>query len=175
MARSGRSSSRARSPGSRTAPVCACLSHLLRQPGHEVLALDLAAAAAGQRASPFRGHAGGPLIDAEARAATSGGSRAFRETLADAETCNDFERATAPGPRWTFSSGRSRGEWGWAPDAPGRHSGRTARVNVTRTIKGRSGRSPSMIASRRHLTATIHTGIFCSYEPDPRLPLAWAF
>ncbi len=24
-----------------------------------------------------------------------------------------------------------------------------------------------------HLVATVRTGIFCSYTPDPRLPLSW--
>jgi hypothetical protein len=24
-----------------------------------------------------------------------------------------------------------------------------------------------------HLTATVRTGLFCSYNPDPRLPVRW--
>src|SRR5207247_8652102 len=71
-----------------------CLSHPLRQPGHEVLALDLAAAARGATGESFpAATAGGPLIDAEARAAYKRRLASLRETLADAETCNDFERA----------------------------------------------------------------------------------
>lgn len=58
-----------------------------------------------------------------------------------------------------------------------RHTGVTserARVNVTMAIK-------SMIvkitthhpALGRHLTCTIKTGAFCSYVPDPRVPVEW--
>ena len=25
----------------------------------------------------------------------------------------------------------------------------------------------------RHLEATVRTGTFCSYQPDPRVPTAW--
>jgi hypothetical protein len=49
-----------------------------------------------------------------------------------------------------------------------------ARVSVTRAIRSAMDRlalqSPSMGA---HLDATIRTGIYCSYTPDPRAPIAW--
>jgi hypothetical protein len=47
------------------------------------------------------------------------------------------------------------------------------RVNVTKNI----GRALDQIAAKhesvgRLLKSTIRTGIFCSYQPDPRFPVA---
>jgi len=47
-------------------------------------------------------------------------------------------------------------------------------VNITRAIHGALARirahSPALAD---HLDATIHTGTFCSYTPDPRAPVTW--
>jgi hypothetical protein len=49
-----------------------------------------------------------------------------------------------------------------------------ARVNITRAIRTALSRirahSPALAG---HLDATIHTGTFCSYTPDPRAPITW--
>ena len=49
-----------------------------------------------------------------------------------------------------------------------------ARVNVTRTVaavlKRITAGSPAL---GEHLTATVRTGYFCSYTPDPRKPVVW--
>ena len=49
-----------------------------------------------------------------------------------------------------------------------------ARVNITRAIRAALARirahSPALAG---HLDATIHTGTFCSYTPDPRAPISW--
>ena len=49
-----------------------------------------------------------------------------------------------------------------------------ARVNITRAIMTAVARiraqSPALAD---HLNATIHTGTFCSYTPDPRAPITW--
>jgi len=49
-----------------------------------------------------------------------------------------------------------------------------ARVNITRAIRATLTRigahSPALAG---HLDATIHTGTFCSYTPDPRAPITW--
>ena len=49
-----------------------------------------------------------------------------------------------------------------------------ARVNVTKAIKAALARigeeSPDL---GRHLATTIRTGTFCSYGPDPRVPMTW--
>jgi len=47
-------------------------------------------------------------------------------------------------------------------------------VNITKAVKIALARirahSPALAD---HLDATIHTGTFCSYTPDPRAPIAW--
>ena len=49
-----------------------------------------------------------------------------------------------------------------------------ARVIFTRAIRAALARirahSPALAG---HLDATIHTGTFCSYTPDPRAPITW--
>lgn len=49
-----------------------------------------------------------------------------------------------------------------------------ARVNVTRALLGalkRIGEHHPELA--RHLEATLRTGAFCVYRPDPRVPVGW--
>jgi hypothetical protein len=47
-------------------------------------------------------------------------------------------------------------------------------VNITRAIRAALARirahSPTLAD---HLDATIHTGTFCCYAPDPRAPITW--
>jgi hypothetical protein len=49
-----------------------------------------------------------------------------------------------------------------------------ARVSITKAVKTALARirahSPALAG---HLDATIHTGTFCSYTPDPRAPITW--
>jgi hypothetical protein len=49
-----------------------------------------------------------------------------------------------------------------------------ARVNVTRALSGALKRiavhHPSLL---QHLQATLRTGAFCTYTPDPRVPVFW--
>lgn len=50
-----------------------------------------------------------------------------------------------------------------------------ARLTVTKGIKSaidRIAKSHAVLA--QHLAATIKRGYFCSYTPDPRLPIVWA-
>jgi hypothetical protein len=49
-----------------------------------------------------------------------------------------------------------------------------ARVNVTRAIRSAVAKvSDNSSRLGDHLAATIHTGTFCSYRPDPRTPMTW--
>ena len=49
-----------------------------------------------------------------------------------------------------------------------------ARLNATRAIRAAMANlaraNPSL---GRHLSATIRTGRYCSYTPDPRAPITW--
>jgi hypothetical protein len=49
-----------------------------------------------------------------------------------------------------------------------------ARVNVTRAISSVLRRIAGHLPDLgKHLAATVKTGAFCSYTPDPRLPSRW--
>jgi hypothetical protein len=51
-----------------------------------------------------------------------------------------------------------------------------ARVKTTRSIRAAMRRMGTHDAALiAHLRATIKTGVFCSYAPDPRLPAEWTF
>jgi len=49
-----------------------------------------------------------------------------------------------------------------------------ARVNITRAIKLALHKiSAHHSVLGQHLATTIKTGTYCSYTPDPRLPITW--
>jgi len=49
-----------------------------------------------------------------------------------------------------------------------------ARLSVTRAIRRAQARIDACHPSLgRHLNTTIHTGTYCSYVPDARVPIAW--
>lgn len=61
-----------------------------------------------------------------------------------------------------------------AEPMPAHDARERARVNVTRAISTALARiAEHHPALARHLAATIRTGAFCSYTPDPRLPVRW--
>ena len=168
------------------------LAVLLRHPNEEFHALDLAHGAsssgeldlagedsdpAGHERRPKRGAASdaGDMLDDEARAAYRRRLVDLREDEEDARREGDVERAERAREeiealarelsRAVGLGGRSRKA---ASDAE------RARLNVTRAIgsvvKKIAAASPRI---GQHLTATVRTGIFCAYVPDPRLPVRW--
>jgi hypothetical protein len=49
-----------------------------------------------------------------------------------------------------------------------------ARASVTRAVRYAVARiTDHHPALADHLTRTVHTGTYCSYVPDPRLPIRW--
>ncbi|MGH2489813.1 MAG: transcriptional regulator, partial [Candidatus Limnocylindria bacterium] len=96
--------------------------------------------------------------------------------LAEAEEWQDPERASRLRQEIDFLAR----ELGAAVGLGGRDrraasNAERARVSVTRTIKAALDRigehSPSLGS---HLAATVRTGTFCSYQPDPRVPVTWS-
>jgi len=148
------------------------LAVLLGRPGTEVHCLELAGAP-GRRA-PVSADAA-PLLDDRARAE-------YRQRLADlasdldeAESFNDGERAAHVQAEIdaivdqlaaaTGLGGRSRGE---VTDAE------RARVAVRRSMKSALDRvAAALPALGDHLDATVRTGFYCSYVPDPASPVRW--
>jgi tetratricopeptide (TPR) repeat protein len=161
------------------------LARLLQEHGHEVHALELVGAGAGEaRAAQLEDGlevggfgAAGELLDARAKAAYRQRLDELREEIDEAETWNDPERAAQAQEELDFIADELAAAVGLGGrDRPAGSAAERARVNVTRAIKSALARieieSPALGA---HLHRTVRTGTFCSYSPDPRLPVPWQF
>jgi hypothetical protein len=164
------------------------LAHLLRHPGREFHVLDLAAAGQPARAdgppmSPARQdnlHRArfsdtGSALDEQAKMAYRARLRELEDDLAEATSWADPVRAAKARQEMQFLTGELAAAVGLGGRA--RKTGSAAeraRVNITRAIRGALSRirahSPALAD---HLDATIHTGTFCAYTPDPRAPITW--
>ena len=146
------------------------LAVLLARPGIEVHSLELAGAPASVTSTDSA-----PLLDDRARAA-------YRQRLADlasdldeADEFNDRERSAriqaeidALVDQLTSAAGLGGRDRGTVTDAE------RARVAVRRAMKAALDRiAQAHPALGAHLTATVRTGIFCSYVPDPASPVQW--
>jgi AAA ATPase-like protein len=145
------------------------LLHLLSHPGREFHALDVV----GQE--PMGGEDAGELADPEARRAYRARLLELREQIEEAEEFNDAGRVEMLRDEMealTQELSRVAG-LGGRPRRAGSLSER-ARLNVTRAIRKLIARiEPDCPRLGRHLSNSIQTGRFCSYEEDPLLPLVW--
>jgi len=164
------------------------LAYLLRNPGREFHVLDLAAAgqgvqAGGPRMSPARDddlHPArlsdtGPVLDEQAKTAYRARLRELEEELAEATSWADPVRAARARQEMQFLADELAAAVGLGGrDRTTGSAAERARVNITRAIRAALARirahSPALAD---HLDATIHTGTFCSYAPDPRAPITW--
>jgi non-specific serine/threonine protein kinase len=117
------------------------------------------------------------MLDRSARAAYQQRLEDLRDELEEAERFNDPARALRARREIDFLGeelARAVGLGG--RDRRAAAAAERARVNVTRTIaavlKRIAAVSPTL---GQHLAATISTGYFCSYTPDPRVPIVWSF
>ncbi len=164
------------------------LAQLLRHPGREFHVLDLAAAgqaagAGGARPSPAREdglHQGrlsgtGPILDERAKAAYRARLRELEEELAEATSWADPVRAAKARQERQFLADELAAAVGLGGrDRAAGSPAERARVSITKAIKIALARirahSPALAG---HLDATLHTGTFCCYTPDPRAPITW--
>jgi tetratricopeptide (TPR) repeat protein len=167
------------------------LAQLLGNPGREYHAIDLEAADS-QTARPapsgVRGGAGpgelrvrrdlgdaGELLDAKAKAAYKARLDELEAELEEAERFHDPARAAKASAERDFlvdELARAVGLGGRGRRAAS-HAER-ARLNVTRAIRAAMAnlaRANPPLGG--HLAATIRTGRYCSYTPDPRAPITW--
>jgi hypothetical protein len=167
------------------------LARLLADPGREFHALDLEAAegqpapavAVAPRGRARRGELAlrpglgdaGALLDAQAKAAYQARLVELRAELEEAEGFSDPARATQARQELEFlvaELARAVGLGG--RDRRAASHAERARLNATRAIRAAvanlARRNPAL---GRHLAATIRTGRYCSYTPDPRAPIAW--
>jgi hypothetical protein len=160
------------------------LSQLLAAPGREIHALELVSVVEGHAPRRRRSDAvlrteaaqAANVLDERAKAEYATRLRELESELEEAESWNDHERASRLGEEIDFLAR----ELGAAVGLGGRDrlaasDAERARVNVTRAIKATLERiaehSPSL---GRHLAITVRTGTFCSYQPDPRVPVTWS-
>lgn len=163
------------------------IAQLLANPGREIHALDLAgllqhpselsASSAAAAAAGLEVGAGdaAPALDATAKTQYKRRLDELAEELEEARSFNDPERAAAAQVEieaLTDEISRSVG-LGGRDRKPGSPAER-ARVNVTKTVKDAlrriEGAHPDLF---HHLAATIRTGTYCVYVPDPRIPADW--
>jgi hypothetical protein len=167
------------------------LARLLAHPGREFHAVDLEAAegqpgpvaprrpraSGGEPELAVRRDLGdaGVLLDATAKAAYQARLVELQAELAEAEDYHDPARATKARHEMDFlvqELARAVGLGG--RDRRAASHAERARLNVTRAIRAAMANlARANPALGRHLAATIRTGRYCSYTPDPRLPIAW--
>ena len=159
------------------------LAELLSQPGVEVHALDLVRV--GDAAAPARPRrcAGCRSTPAPARVRRST-APPRRRTAGGSRTCarssrrrrwRDPERASRAREEIDFIAAELSAAVGLGGrDRPQASDAERARVNVTRAIKTAVRRLGAQDAELgAELEATVHTGLFCRHEPDPRRPVHW--
>jgi hypothetical protein len=148
------------------------LAVLLGRPGDEVHCLELAGAP-GARGTSSSDAA--PLLDERARAAYRQRLGDLAADLDEAERFNDGERAARVQAEIdaivdqltaaTRLGGRTRGA---VTDAE------RARVAVRRAMKSALDRLGDALPDLgAHLDATVRTGVYCAYVPDPASPVRW--
>jgi hypothetical protein len=166
------------------------LARLLADPGREFHVVELegadrqtgpAAVVPGGRAGagelqvrPDLGDAGA-LLDATAKAAYQARLAELGAELEAAEAGNDPARAAwARGEREFLVAELARAVGLGGRDRRAAAHAERARLNVTRAIRAAMANlaraNPSL---GRHLAATIRTGRYCAYTPDPRVPITW--
>jgi hypothetical protein len=165
------------------------LARLLAQPGREFHAVDLEAAESqaaqaaplqvrasraggGERELAVRPDLGdaGVLLDATAKAAYQARLAELPAELEEAARCNDPARVAAARQERDFlvaELARAVGLGG--RDRRAASHAERARLNATRAIRAAMANLARAHPSLgRHLAATVRTGRYCAYTPDPR-------
>lgn len=158
------------------------MARLIAEPGRELHVLDLVGEAAprdGAREQRMALAASSshdiPLVDPVARRAYASRLEVLRDDLAEAENWGDAIRAARAREEIEFLAGELKHAVGLGGRARTFASdSERARISVTRVVKAALARigdeSPEL---RHHFASTLHTGMYCSYRPDPRLPIRW--
>src|SRR6266566_4932645 len=147
------------------------LRELLRRPGQPVAALDLVGAGTGVAVESGLGD----LLDMQALKAYRQRLRDLEQELAEADQWADIgrlESARAERDALLDELARATGLGGRARTTGS--SQERARVAVKKTLSAATERIASVDRPLAdHLRTRIHTGLSCSYEPDPASGLDW--
>ena len=161
------------------------IAYLLRNPSRECHAIDLVDVVEGEdRATQRQAMSGSParslgdageMLDAQAKTEYKRRLKELQGELDELRALNDPGRAEKVQREIEVLTGelaRAIG-FGGRERRAGSHAER-ARVNVTRAIASALQKiSEHNTGLGRHFDATIRTGTFCCYTPDPRVPFAW--
>jgi tetratricopeptide (TPR) repeat protein len=146
------------------------VARLLREPGREVHALDLAGGTDGL----VLGDAG-PELDDAAKATYRRRLGDLAEDLEEAQAFNDVGRAAKVQDEidaLTEELTRAVGLGG--RDRRAASAAERARLNVTRAVRSAIARiAASHPPLGDHLQVTVRTGTYCSYQPDPSATPTW--
>jgi tetratricopeptide (TPR) repeat protein len=160
------------------------LARLLAEPGREFHVLDLVGEGPAASSRPADGEvrsrtdalgAAGALLDPQAKAEYRRRLAELEEELEDAQSMKDADRAERARSEREFIARELAAAVGLGGrDRMAVSASERARVSVTRAVKSAvariKGHSNGLGA---HLEATIRTGTYCSYAPDPRVPVSW--
>src|SRR6266542_388065 len=123
---------------------------------------------------PILGDAG-EMLDATAKAAYKARLDELQTELDEADSFNDPVRVANTRQEMDFLVGElARAVGLGGRDRRAASHAERARLNATRAIRAAMANvaraNPTL---GRHLSATIRTGRYCSYTPDPRAPIDW--
>lgn len=160
------------------------LARLLVAPGREIHVLDLVNPGQGDGGTGRRdtedlrseglGDAG-EILDETAKSAYRDRINDLRSEIEEADAFNDPARSDRAQTELDALVAQLSGAVGLGGrDRKAASVTERARVSVTKTIKDAlrriSENDPSLGS---HLVSTIKTGTYCSYAPDPRIPVEW--
>ena len=154
------------------------LARLLAEPGREFHVMDLVALESGARRRGTRARRSGDageMLDARAKEAYRRRLAEIEEDIEEARTMGDAARATqAEAERDFLVRELSRAVGLGGRDRRAGSASERARASVTRAVRQAMTRirqhHPPL---GRHLDHAIHTGTYCAYLPDPRVPSRW--
>jgi non-specific serine/threonine protein kinase len=171
------------------------IAFLLRHPGREFHALELATALGRSQATPAAttestlsedqlaeqnfsvrepGDAGN-VLDAQAKAAYKSRLEELQAEVEEAQRFNDPVRAAKVQAEIEFLTDELAAAVGLSGrDRRAISASERARLNVTKSIKAALRKiNKNHLALGQHLAPSIRTGTFCSYMPDLTQPVSW--
>jgi predicted ATPase/class 3 adenylate cyclase len=150
------------------------LARLLAQPGCELHVLDLAHPSPG-RTEVDRGDAG-PVLDERAKREYRRRVRELQDEIDEAQAWHDPERAARAEVELEALTRHLAAAVGLGGrDRPAASAAERARVSVRKAIANAIDRIADHDGDLGLLlSTTVKTGTYCSYTPDPRLPVAWS-
>ena len=157
------------------------LARLLRHPHREFHVLDLLTGDAprGATARPDGLRAAttdaGVVLDEPAKHAYRGRIAELEAEVEQSRRWNDPERAARAEAELDALTRELAGALGLGGrDRRAASDSERARASVTKAVRGAVRRLEAQHPELgRHLSVAVRTGTFCSYDPDPRLPVTW--